>query len=53
MNMPAYLLRLTLRDIEPPIWREALVPAHLTLPQLHKVIQILFDWTDSHLWQFE
>jgi len=45
--------RLTLRTIEPPIWRRIRVAPELTLSDLHKVIQILFGWSERHLWQFE
>jgi hypothetical protein len=46
-------LKLTLRTIEPPIWRRIRVAPELTLSDLHKVIQILFGWSERHLWQFE
>ncbi len=39
-------------DIEPSIWRRVLVPANLTLGELHDVIQISMGWLDSHLHQF-
>jgi hypothetical protein len=45
--------KLTLRTIEPPIWRRIRVSPALTLSDLHKVIQILFGWSERHLWQFE
>lgn len=46
------LLRVTLRNIEPPIWRELIVPDHLTLLQIHRTIQLVFDWLDYHLFEF-
>jgi hypothetical protein len=48
----AYQLKITLADIEPPIWRRVLVPGLLTLDQLHHVIQQLMGWTDAHLHEF-
>jgi len=45
-------LKLTLREAKPPIWRRVLVPADLNLADLHDIIQISFDWSDSHLHQF-
>jgi hypothetical protein len=45
--------RLTLRNIEPAIWRRIRVAPALTLSELHHVIQILFGWSERHLWQFE
>jgi hypothetical protein len=48
------LLKIQLRSVtKPPLWREVRVPANINFQQLHKVIQILFGWTDTHLWQFE
>jgi hypothetical protein len=48
-----YRLKLWLRKIEPPIWRRLEVPADITLPKLHRVIQIAIGWEDYHLHQFE
>jgi hypothetical protein len=47
-----YELRITLEDIEPPIWRRVRVPAEITLASLHEVIQIAMGWTDTHLHQY-
>ena len=47
------VLRVTLRDIEPPIWRELSVPDSYTLLQLHRCLQLAFDWLDYHLFVFE
>lgn len=44
--------KITIQDIEPPIWRRILLPLDLNLAQLHEVIQAAFAWTDSHLHQF-
>jgi hypothetical protein len=46
------VLRLTLEDIEPPIWREIALLDSTTLPELHRVIQMAFQWYDYHLHQF-
>jgi Plasmid pRiA4b ORF-3-like protein len=46
------VLRITLEDIEPPIWREIAVLDTTTLPELHRVIQVAFQWFDYHLHQF-
>lgn len=46
------VLRITLDDIEPPIWREIAVLDSTTLPELHRAIQIAFQWYDYHLHQF-
>lgn len=42
----------SLEDIEPRVWRRILVPDSLTLMQLHRVIQIVMGWQNSHLHDF-
>ncbi|MGT2509541.1 IS1096 element passenger TnpR family protein [Cupriavidus basilensis] len=34
-------LRIALSGLSPPVWRRVLVPEHLTLGQLHNVIQLI------------
>lgn len=46
-------LKVTLRDIRPPVWRRIQLPSAATLAQLHEVIQISFGWYDTHMHQFE
>ena len=45
-------LKIALRYIKPPIWRRVEVPDTLTFWDLHFVLQILFDWENSHLFEF-
>lgn len=45
-------MRITLADIEPPLWRELAVPGDLTLAELHEVIQLAFGWWNGHHHQF-
>jgi len=33
--------------------RVVTVPSQITLDQVHDLIQVLFDWDDDHLWEFE
>jgi len=47
-----YQLKITLRAIEPRIWRRVQVPGDMTLPRLHRVFQVVMGWTDSHLHEF-
>jgi hypothetical protein len=46
-------LKVSLKGSRPPIWRRLEVPATITLDELHQVIQVAFEWTDSHLHAFE
>ncbi len=50
---PIYQLKITLRYIRPPIWRRVQVPSDITLAKLHRLIQVVMGWTDSHLHYFE
>jgi hypothetical protein len=46
-------LRVSLRDLSPAIWRRILVPATITLPHLHRALQIAMGWKDYHLHEFD
>jgi len=45
-------LRVELRDVVPRVVRVLDVPATVTLPELHDLLQVAVGWTDSHLHQF-
>ena len=47
-----YQLKITLRDIHPPIWRRIQVWEDTTLAQLHTILQIVMGWEDYHLHEF-
>ena len=47
-----YQLKVTLADSKPPIWRRILVSGNIDLAGFHVVLQIVMDWTNSHLHQF-
>ena len=46
---PIYQLKITLADIEPPIWRRITVRGDLRLDRLHAVFQKAMGWQSSHL----
>jgi hypothetical protein len=48
-----YELHIELEDIAPRIWRRLLVPAKITLPKLHDLLQLAMGWTNSHLHSFQ
>ena len=50
---PAHQLKITLIDIDPPIWRKIQLPGTILLCCLHDAFQVVMGWTDSHLHQFE
>ncbi|MFD1084711.1 plasmid pRiA4b ORF-3 family protein [Micromonospora andamanensis] len=50
--IPTYQLKISLTRIRPPVWRRVRLPAAVTLDELHRLIQIVFDWDDDHLHVF-
>lgn len=50
---PIYQVKVSLRHAQPPIWRRLELPGDTSLAELHRVIQVAFDWEDSHLHVFE
>lgn len=44
-----YRLKLWLCDLKPLIWRRIEVPSAITLPKLHRTIQVAMGWEDYHL----
>lgn len=48
-----YQLKISLKYMEPPIWRSVQVPASASLADLHNIIQFTFDWIDDHMHEFE
>ena len=47
-----YQLRVTLRGSHPPIWRQIQVRSDITLGKLHRILQAVMGWKDTHLHQF-
>ena len=45
-------LRISLRGIQPSIWREISIPDSYSLLELHRCIQLVFGWLDYHLFEF-
>lgn len=46
-------LKVSLTNTSPGVWRRLLVPAEMSLSQVHHVLQAAMGWTDSHLHCFE
>lgn len=47
-----YALKITLADVEPPVWRRIVISGNRTLTRLNYAIQAAVGWTHSHLHQF-
>ncbi|MBT3787712.1 MAG: plasmid pRiA4b ORF-3 family protein [Alphaproteobacteria bacterium] len=53
MVQAVFQLNVQLNQIEPLIWRRIVVPAAITLNELHVVLQGAMGWQDYHLHMFE
>lgn len=51
-DVVTYRVRVDLKDTRPPLWRRLELSSDLFLDEVHRVIQLAFGWTDSHLHQF-
>jgi len=45
-------IKVTLMQVRPAVWRILRVPDTITLSQLHRILQIVMGWEDSHLHRF-
>ncbi|WP_339147993.1 MULTISPECIES: plasmid pRiA4b ORF-3 family protein [unclassified Sutcliffiella] len=52
-NTEALVLKVTLELEKYNVWRRITVPAGITFPELHSVLQTAFTWQNSHLHDFE
>jgi hypothetical protein len=53
MSRQIYQLKVTLSEIDPPVWRRVLVPGGYSLDRVHRVIQYAMGWQDMHLHSFD
>lgn len=47
-----YRLKVTLKDLRPPIWRRIEVRNDISLAKLHRILQIVMGWYNCHLHMF-
>lgn len=47
-----YQIKISLKDVKPPVWRRLLLSSSTDLAELHRIIQIAMGWSDSYLHQF-
>lgn len=45
-------LKVCLLDVSPMVWRRVVVPAAMTLKELHGVFQVVLGWHSLHLYRF-
>ncbi len=51
-RVEVYAIKVTLLGTSPPVWRRILVPREITLRDLHRTLQTVMGWTNTHLHQF-
>ena len=49
----AYVLKITLRGGDPPIWRRIRISGGASLMDLHRAIQAVMGWDGYHMFSFE
>lgn len=49
----AVVLHVTLNLENHKVWRRVVVPRKISFPELHSVLQKVFDWSDYHLHEFQ
>ena len=47
-----YQLRVVLRGVSPLVWRRLLISSETSIAQLHRILQLVFDWSGEHLHRF-
>lgn len=52
-DVPIFQLKVSLREISPPIWRRFLVRGDVTLYKLHGVLQVMMGWMGTHMYRFD
>lgn len=52
LRLTIHVLRVTLLDVTPPVWRLVRVPSTITLAALHAVLQVAMGWENRHLHQW-
>ena len=49
LGLTVHLLKVTLMDVSPPVWRLIRVPSAVPLSTLHGVLQVALGWEDRHM----
>ena len=52
LGLTVHVLRVTLLDVSPLVWRLLRVPSAVRLSVLHAVLQVAMGWEDRHLHQW-
>ena len=49
----SYIIKVTIKNTHPPVWRRLQIPAGITFHELNAIIQLAFNWCGYHLYSFE
>lgn len=44
--------KISVKGLKPPVWRRLQVHSDITFDQLHTIIQVAFDWSDTYVQEF-
>lgn len=50
--LSVFQLKITLKDVEGPVWRRVQLDSHSTLKSVHLVLNEAMGWNNSHLHEF-
>lgn len=50
--MSAFIIKVTLEEVEPASWRRLEIPSGISFGDLHRILQLAFAWNDTHLHEF-
>lgn len=50
--MGGHIVKITLEDTHPPVWRRVVLPEHISFWCLHQIIQKVFGWEEEHPHEF-
>ena len=50
--MRSHQIKVELAGVRPPVWRRVLLSPEITLGKLHRVLQAVMGWEDSHVHAF-
>ncbi len=51
-QVPAYRIRITLRDVKPAVLRRLVLPGFWDLGKVHAAVQAAVGWSGGHLHEF-
>lgn len=50
--MSGHIIKVTIEDTHPPVWRRLVIPDKITFGDLHRILQTAFQWEYAHMHDF-